>query len=72
MRFLVQILYTHIFIEAFVSKLGNKIYISTGFGIYVLKLEENRIYNEFYFDKNLEEFCIHNYCCGEDLLPKIA
>ena len=62
----------HIFIEAFVSKLENKVYISNGYGIYILKPDENKIYHEFYFDKDLEEFCNNYYCCEEDLMPKIT
>ena len=62
----------HIFIQAFVSKLGNKVCINTGFGIYILKPDKKEIYLGFYFDQNVEELCNNNYCCEEDLTPKIS
>ncbi|OMJ64966.1 hypothetical protein SteCoe_40598 [Stentor coeruleus] len=62
----------HISIQAFTSKSVNKVYLSTGFGISILKLDKKEIHHEFLFDKQLEELVNDNYCYEEDFLPKIA
>ncbi|OMJ64997.1 hypothetical protein SteCoe_39974 [Stentor coeruleus] len=54
------------------SKLENKVYLSTAYGFSTLNLDEKKINHEFFFDKKLEELFNDNYCCEEDLLPKIA
>ncbi|OMJ65217.1 hypothetical protein SteCoe_38781 [Stentor coeruleus] len=61
-----------IFFNAIPSKLENKVYLSTGSGLSILNLDKKEINHDFFFDKKLEEFANDNYCCEEDLLPKIV
>lgn len=59
-------------VQALVSKLRNKVYLSTGFGISVLDLDEGEIYHDFFFDKKFEEFYNEDYWYEENLLPSLA
>ncbi|OMJ65075.1 hypothetical protein SteCoe_39436 [Stentor coeruleus] len=60
----------HILDKPIPSKFGNRVYLSTGFGLSILNLDKKEINHEFFFDKKLEKFA-NDYCCEEDFLPKI-
>ncbi|OMJ65145.1 hypothetical protein SteCoe_39095 [Stentor coeruleus] len=53
------------------SRFGNRVYLSTGFGLSILNPDKKEINHEYFFDKKLEKFVNDYYCCEEDLLPKI-
>ncbi|OMJ76782.1 hypothetical protein SteCoe_23799 [Stentor coeruleus] len=54
------------------SKLKNKIYLCTGFGISTLNIDENRIDHEVFFEKIFEEFYYRDSNFEDQFLPKIS
>lgn len=61
-----------IFIEAFVSKFGNKIYLNSGFGISIFNIDDNTVYHDMFFDISFEELYKNDFCYEESLLHKIV
>lgn len=62
----------NIFLQVIFSKSENKVFLSTGFGISILNIEDKTIQHQLFFDRDFEKLYKEDYYYEDNLLPKIA